>query len=103
MPGVENTVSLSPRGERTRPLNGAPFSLQSRPGLILSTPGGHWEKRSPAARVVNDIDVNIMGSREKHSAKYIIEAKFVVEGVVEKHDVIGAIFGQTEGLFPKNF
>lgn len=33
--------------------------------------------------------------------KYVIEAKFVVEGVVEKHDVIGAIFGQTEGLFPK--
>ena len=29
-----------------------------------------------------------MGSKEKHSAKYIIEAKFVVEGVVEKHDVI---------------
>jgi DNA primase len=53
--------------------------------------------------VVVDIDVNIMGSKEKHSAKYIIEAKFVVDGVVEKHDVIGAIFGQTEGLFPKNF
>jgi DNA primase len=33
--------------------------------------------------------------------KYVIEARFVVEGVVEKHDVIGAIFGQTEGLFPK--
>ena len=44
-----------------------------------------------------------MGSKEKQSAKYIIEAKFVVDGVVEKHDVIGAIFGQTEGLFPKNF
>ncbi|MFQ6052628.1 MAG: DNA primase DnaG [Candidatus Bathyarchaeia archaeon] len=36
-------------------------------------------------------------------AKYVIEASFVVEGVVEKHDVIGAIFGQTEGLFPKEF
>jgi len=44
-----------------------------------------------------------MGSKEKQSAKYIIEAKFVIDGVVEKHDVIGAIFGQTEGLFPKNF
>jgi DNA primase len=44
-----------------------------------------------------------MGSKEKQNAKYIIEAKFVVDGVVEKHDVIGAIFGQTEGLFPKNF
>ena len=26
-----------------------------------------------------------------------------MEGVVERHDVIGAIFGQTEGLFPKEF
>jgi DNA primase len=31
--------------------------------------------------------------------KYIIHARFDVEGVVEKPDVIGAIFGQTEGLF----
>jgi len=34
-------------------------------------------------------------------AKYVIKANFTIEGVVEKHDVIGAIFGQTEGLFPK--
>jgi len=33
------------------------------------------------------------------TTKYIIKAKFEVEGVVEKPDVIGAIFGQTEGLF----
>jgi DNA primase len=44
-----------------------------------------------------------MGSKEKSSPKYLIEATFVVEGVVERHDVIGAIFGQTEGLFPKEF
>ena len=44
-----------------------------------------------------------MGSKEKHSYKYIVEASFVVDGVVERHDVIGAIFGQTEGLFPKEF
>jgi len=31
--------------------------------------------------------------------KYVIRAKFEVDGVVEKPDVIGAIFGQTEGLF----
>lgn len=30
--------------------------------------------------------------------KYLIVAKFSTEGVVEKPDVIGAIFGQTEGL-----
>jgi DNA primase len=44
-----------------------------------------------------------MGSKEKKSSKYIIEASFVIDGVVERHDVIGAIFGQTEGLFPKEF
>ena len=31
--------------------------------------------------------------------KYLVKLKFEVEGVVEKADVIGAIFGQTEGLF----
>jgi DNA primase len=44
-----------------------------------------------------------MGSKEKQGSKYIIEASFVIDGVVERHDVIGAIFGQTEGLFPKKF
>ena len=43
------------------------------------------------------------GPIEKISSKYIIEASFVVDGIVERHDVIGAIFGQTEGLFPKEF
>ncbi|MEM1543585.1 MAG: DNA primase DnaG [Candidatus Bathyarchaeia archaeon] len=33
------------------------------------------------------------------AVKYVIRAKFEVDGVVEKPDVIGAVFGQTEGLF----
>lgn len=32
------------------------------------------------------------------SAKYIINAKIFIEGVVDRPDVIGAVFGQTEGL-----
>jgi len=32
------------------------------------------------------------------TAKYVIHAKLEVDGIVEKPDVIGAIFGQTEGL-----
>lgn len=32
------------------------------------------------------------------SIKYMIHANFTAEGVLEKPDVIGAIFGQTEGL-----
>ena len=36
-------------------------------------------------------------------AKYLIKARIEVNGVVEKHDIIGAIFGQTEGLFGEQF
>jgi DNA primase len=32
------------------------------------------------------------------TTKYMIKAKFRADGIVEKSDVIGAIFGQTEGL-----
>lgn len=32
------------------------------------------------------------------TTKYLIEAKLIAEGIVEKPDVVGAIFGQTEGL-----
>jgi len=33
----------------------------------------------------------------------LIRARIEVDGVVEKHDIIGAIFGQTEGLFGSEF
>ncbi len=32
------------------------------------------------------------------TTKYLIYAEIVAEGVVERPDVVGAIFGQTEGL-----
>ncbi|MCK4382051.1 MAG: DNA primase [Candidatus Lokiarchaeota archaeon] len=32
------------------------------------------------------------------TTKYVIEAKFKIKGVVEKSDIVGAVFGQTEGL-----
>ena len=32
------------------------------------------------------------------TTKYIIETSFKIRGVVEKSDIVGAIFGQTEGL-----
>lgn len=35
---------------------------------------------------------------ELHSAKYLIKATIQADGIVEQPDVIGAIFGQTEGL-----
>ena len=40
-----------------------------------------------------------MGSSQAFTIKYVIRTKFEIEGVVEKPDVIGAVFGQTEGLF----
>lgn len=39
-----------------------------------------------------------MGKASQKSAKYVIEAKLESNGVVKKPDVVGAIFGQTEGL-----
>jgi DNA primase len=36
-------------------------------------------------------------------AKYLIRARIAVDGVVEKHDIIGALFGQTEGLLGSEF
>lgn len=39
-----------------------------------------------------------MGKISPVSAKYIIHANIVIDGIVDKPDVIGAIFGQTEGL-----
>jgi len=32
------------------------------------------------------------------TTKYIIDATFLIKGVVEKSDIVGAVFGQTEGL-----
>src|SRR5512137_2079797 len=39
-----------------------------------------------------------MGKISPVSAKYIIHANIEITGVVDRPDVIGAIFGQTEGL-----
>jgi DNA primase len=35
---------------------------------------------------------------DSSAAKYVIRARIEIEGVVDKPDVVGAIFGQTEGL-----
>ena len=39
-----------------------------------------------------------MGKISPISAKYIVHASIDIDGVVERPDVIGAVFGQTEGL-----
>ncbi len=39
-----------------------------------------------------------MGKEEISTTKYLIHAQINANGIVEKPDVVGAIFGQTEGL-----
>jgi DNA primase len=39
-----------------------------------------------------------MGKVSQDSANYLIQAELTADGIIEKSDVIGAIFGQTEGL-----
>ena len=39
-----------------------------------------------------------MGKIAQTSSKYLIHARINAEGVIDKPDVIGAVFGQTEGL-----
>ena len=39
-----------------------------------------------------------MGKISPVNAKYIVHTKINIDGIVDKPDVIGAIFGQTEGL-----
>ena len=43
--------------------------------------------------------MTLTGTSQTFTIKYVIHARFEIEGVVEKPDVIGAVFGQTEGLF----
>lgn len=42
--------------------------------------------------------MKLMGKIAQNSAKYVIKAELDSSGMVEKPDVVGAIFGQTEGL-----
>lgn len=42
--------------------------------------------------------ISITTNNVDFTTKYVIEAKFKIKGVVEKSDIVGAVFGQTEGL-----
>ncbi len=42
--------------------------------------------------------IKITNNNVDFTTKYTIEARFKIKGVVEKSDIVGAIFGQTEGL-----
>ncbi|MBY8989014.1 MAG: DNA primase [Candidatus Lokiarchaeota archaeon] len=42
--------------------------------------------------------IKITTNNVDFTTKYTIEVKFKIKGVVEKSDIVGAVFGQTEGL-----
>jgi len=44
--------------------------------------------------VIKIMDVIKITSQNEFTTKYIIEVKFTIKGVVEKSDIVGAIFGQ---------
>ena len=63
-----------------------------------------YEKSSTCKSNITNITnkhrkVIFTGTSQTFTIKYVINARFDIEGVVEKPDVIGAVFGQTEGLF----
>ena len=39
-----------------------------------------------------------MGKTYLSTVKYLIKTNFTIDGIVDKHDIIGAVFGQSEGL-----
>ena len=50
-----------------------------------------------------NIKVKFMGAKtDTSTTKYEIRATFEIEGVVEKPDIIGGIYGQTDGLLSEN-
>ncbi len=48
--------------------------------------------------MINKINNEVIKIPNTGIVKYHVKLKFVVDGLVEKADIIGAIFGQTEGL-----
>ena len=50
----------------------------------------------------NKSNKNEQAHEESSTTKYMIYADFNIDGVVEKPDVVGALFGQTEGLLSEH-
>ena len=48
--------------------------------------------------MINKINNEVIKIPNTGIVKYHVKLKFEVDGLVEKADIIGAIFGQTEGL-----
>src|SRR5438034_9425666 len=79
-PTHPNHAFLPPAREAERPCGAAPT--------------GSVERRPRAAASRKKMNMNI----DPSTTKYMIQARMEAEGIVEKPDVVGAVFGQTEGL-----
>src|SRR5713101_9552775 len=53
---------------------------------------GAREPREDRSRTRNNMNI------DPSTSKFMIQARMEAEGIVEKPDVVGAVFGQTEGL-----
>jgi DNA primase len=70
---------------------GLPERVRGKEGLKCSKKAVFLEK-IPKNKEVKDMNI------DPSTTKYMIRAGIVADGIVEKPDVVGAIFGQTEGL-----
>jgi DNA primase len=48
------------------------------------------------ANSINNLEISYMQNAD--TTKYIIHSKISADGIIERPDIVGAIFGQTEGL-----
>jgi DNA primase len=62
--------------------------MMDRYGMAMVKSKGKGDETLKEETKMHDVD----------TTKYVIHAKITAEGFVEKSDVVGAIFGQTEGL-----
>jgi DNA primase len=65
----------------------------------LRKPRITWARKKQLTNYLIKSELTFTGTSQTFTIKYVIHARFEIEGVVEKPDVIGAVFGQTEGLF----
>src|SRR5438876_10397263 len=80
VPLIRITLSCLLSKEAERPCGAAPTGSVER------------EPRAAASRKTRNMNI------DPSTTKYMIQARMEAEGIVEKPDVVGAVFGQTEGL-----
>jgi DNA primase len=73
---------------------GSPWHMVCLKGMTASD----RKKRSGAGTSCSSRRKGVNMDIDPSTTKYLIQAKISTDGIVEKPDIVGAIFGQTEGL-----